>query len=72
MLKDESVWKRIGSAEQRFFSWNLVHKKGIYELCEKGQATQEYYKDVMRLCREKIKRGKAQIELHSATFVKDN
>lgn len=72
MLKDESVWKKIGLAEQRPLVGIWCIKKGVYELCEKGQATQEHYKDVMRLCREKIKRGKAQIELHLATVVKDN
>ena len=33
---------------------------------------QEDYKDVMRLCREKIRRAKAQLELHLATAIKDN
>ncbi|KAK4832671.1 LOW QUALITY PROTEIN: hypothetical protein QYF61_024967 [Mycteria americana] len=34
---------------------------------EKGQATQEDYKDIMRLCREKIRRAKAQLEPNLAT-----
>ena len=36
----------------------LQEKKRVYDLWKKGQATQEDYKDVMRLCREKIRRAK--------------
>ncbi|KAK4832285.1 LOW QUALITY PROTEIN: hypothetical protein QYF61_021684 [Mycteria americana] len=35
-------------------------------------ATQEDYKDVMKLCREKIRRAKAQLDLNLATAIKDN
>ncbi|KAK4818051.1 LOW QUALITY PROTEIN: hypothetical protein QYF61_004578 [Mycteria americana] len=38
----------------------------------KGQATQEDYKGVARLCREKIRKAKAQLELNLATAVRDN
>ncbi|KAK4812027.1 LOW QUALITY PROTEIN: hypothetical protein QYF61_025018 [Mycteria americana] len=38
----------------------------------KGQATQEDYKDAMRLDREEIRRAKAQLEPNLATAVKDN
>ena len=41
----------------------LREKRGVYDLWEKGQATQEDYKDVVRLCREKIRRTKAHLEL---------
>ena len=34
--------------------------------------TQEDYKDVVRLCREKIRKAKAQLELKLAATVKDN
>ena len=37
----------------------------------RGQAT-SYYKYVVKLCREKIRTVKAQIELNLATQVKDN
>ncbi|KAK4815667.1 hypothetical protein QYF61_005413 [Mycteria americana] len=47
-------------------------KKRVYNLWKKGQATQEDYKDIMRLCREKIRRAKAQLERNLATAVKDN
>ncbi|KAF1534966.1 hypothetical protein FQV19_0007934, partial [Eudyptula minor] len=46
--------------------------KKIYDLWKTGQATQEDYKDVMKLCREKIRRAKAHLELNLATAVKDN
>ncbi|KAK4822159.1 hypothetical protein QYF61_010420 [Mycteria americana] len=38
----------------------------------KGQATQEDYKGVARLCREKTRRAKAELELNLAAAVKDN
>ncbi|KAK4828655.1 hypothetical protein QYF61_000303 [Mycteria americana] len=47
-------------------------KKRVYDLWKKGQATQEDYKDVVRLCREKIRRAKAQLELNLATAINDN
>ncbi|KAK4816300.1 hypothetical protein QYF61_014598 [Mycteria americana] len=50
----------------------LRKKKRFYDLWKKGQATQEDYKDVVRLCREKIRRTKAQLELNLATAIKDN
>lgn len=39
---------------------------------DKWQATQKDYKDAVRLCREKFRKGKAQLELNSATSVQDN
>ncbi|KAK4827846.1 LOW QUALITY PROTEIN: hypothetical protein QYF61_021983 [Mycteria americana] len=50
----------------------LRKKRRVYDLWKKGQATQEDYKDVVRLCREKIRRTKAQLEINMATAVKDN
>ncbi|GAB0207710.1 hypothetical protein GRJ2_003236700 [Grus japonensis] len=50
----------------------LRKKRRVYGLWKKGQATQEDYKDIVRLCREKIRRAKAQLELNLATAVKDN
>ncbi|KAK4815376.1 hypothetical protein QYF61_001364 [Mycteria americana] len=38
----------------------------------KGRATQEDYKGVARLCREKIRRAKVELELNLAAAVKDN
>ncbi len=53
-------------------SVTIQEKKRVYGLWKKGQATQEDYKDVVRLCREKIRRAKAQLELNLATVIKDN
>lgn len=39
---------------------------------KKGQATQEDYKDAMRLYKEQSRRAKAQVELNLAIVVKDN
>jgi len=50
----------------------LRKRKRMYDLWRNRQATQEDYKDVMRLCREKIRRAKAQLELNLSTAVKDS
>ncbi|KAK4831229.1 hypothetical protein QYF61_016327 [Mycteria americana] len=50
----------------------LRKKRRVYNLWKKGQATQEDYKGVARLCREKIRRAKAELELNLAAAVKDN
>ncbi|KAK4807164.1 hypothetical protein QYF61_024284 [Mycteria americana] len=50
----------------------LRKKRRVYDLWKKGQATQEDYKGVARLCREKIRRAKADLELNLAAAVKDN
>ncbi|KAK4823010.1 hypothetical protein QYF61_024812 [Mycteria americana] len=47
-------------------------KRRVYDLWKKGQATQEDCKGVARLCREKIRRAKAELELNLAAAVKDN
>ncbi|KAK4826301.1 hypothetical protein QYF61_007148 [Mycteria americana] len=50
----------------------LRKKRRVYDLWKKGQATQEDYKGVARLCREKIRRAKTELELNLAAGVKDN
>ncbi|KAK4811064.1 hypothetical protein QYF61_016350 [Mycteria americana] len=50
----------------------LRKKKRVYDLWKKGQATQEDYKGVVKLCREKIRRAKTELELNLAAAVKDN
>ncbi|KAK4822216.1 hypothetical protein QYF61_011857 [Mycteria americana] len=50
----------------------LRKKRRVYDLWKKGWATQEDYKGVARLCREKIRRAKAELELNLAAAVKDN
>lgn len=43
----------------------------MYDLQKKRQAAQDDYRDVMRLCREKIRVAKAQIRINLATAIKD-
>ncbi|KAK4818945.1 hypothetical protein QYF61_022210 [Mycteria americana] len=50
----------------------LRKKRRVYDLWKKGQTTQEDYKGVARLCRGKIRRAKAELELNLAAAVKDN
>ena len=50
----------------------LREKKRIYLLWKKGQATQKEYKEVVKICREKIRKAKAQLELNLAAGVKGN
>ena len=50
----------------------LQEKKRIYLLWKKGRATQKEYKEVVKMCREKIRKAKAQLELNLATGVKGN
>ncbi|KAK4809102.1 LOW QUALITY PROTEIN: hypothetical protein QYF61_004038 [Mycteria americana] len=47
-------------------------ERRVYDLWKKGRASQEDYKGVARLCREKIRRAKAERELNLAAAVKDN
>lgn len=47
-------------------------KKRVYGFWKKGQATQEDYKDFMRLWRKKIRRAKAQLGLNLDTTITDN
>lgn len=46
--------------------------KKAYLLWKKMEATQEDNKEVQRICREKIRKAKVQLELYLATGVKDN
>jgi len=57
--------------EQRALA-GTQEKRRVYVLWKNGQATQEDYKDIVRLCREKVRRAKAQLELSLATAVKGN
>ncbi|KAK4817214.1 hypothetical protein QYF61_003738 [Mycteria americana] len=50
----------------------LRKKRRVYDLWKKGRASQEDYKGVARLCREKIRMAKTELELNLAAAVKDN
>ncbi|KAK4822208.1 hypothetical protein QYF61_011849 [Mycteria americana] len=47
-------------------------KRRVYHFWKKGQATQEEYRDLVKSCKEKIRKAKAQLEPNLATVVKDN
>lgn len=70
MLKDESVGKEVSLAQQRALVGTCREK--FYNLWKKGQATHQDYKGAMRLCREKTRRAKAQLELDLNTGEKDH
>ncbi|GAB0180024.1 hypothetical protein GRJ2_000467700 [Grus japonensis] len=50
----------------------LRWKKKVYACWKQGQAMWEDYRDAARLCREKIRAAKAQLELKLASTVGDN
>lgn len=50
----------------------LREKKRLYHLWKEGKASQGMFKEVVRLCRNKIREAKAQLELKLATSVKGN
>ncbi|KAK4828567.1 hypothetical protein QYF61_027657 [Mycteria americana] len=50
----------------------LREKQRVYHFWKKGQATQEEYWDLVKSCREEIRKAKAQLELNLATVVRDN
>ncbi|KAK4824987.1 hypothetical protein QYF61_022513 [Mycteria americana] len=60
-------WNRLPREVVDIPSFKVTFKETF-----KGQATQEDYKGVARLCREKIRRAKAELELSLAAAVKDN
>ncbi|KAK4822413.1 hypothetical protein QYF61_015160 [Mycteria americana] len=50
----------------------LKRKKKLYDLWKQGQASQEDYRAVVRICREKTRKAKAELELKLASVVSDN
>ncbi|KAF1472608.1 hypothetical protein FQV18_0007885, partial [Eudyptula minor novaehollandiae] len=50
----------------------LRKKRRVYRLWKKGQATQGEYRDLVRSCREEMRKAKAQLEHNLAAVVKDN
>ena len=58
-------------AKQRPLAGTQEQKESLWSL-ESGQATYDDYRYVVKLCREKIRRAKTQLELNLVTKVKDN
>ena len=50
----------------------MVKLKGRRELHKQGQVSWEEYRDAARLCRDEVRRAKAQLELNLARNVKNN
>eukprot|EP00076_Gallus_gallus_P037701 XP_025003239.1 uncharacterized protein LOC112531714 [Gallus gallus] len=50
----------------------LKNKRKVYGLWKSGQATYDDYRYVVKLCREKVRKAEAQLELNLATKVKEN
>ncbi|KAK4831434.1 hypothetical protein QYF61_017565 [Mycteria americana] len=50
----------------------LKRKKELYDLWKRGQASQEDYRAMVRICREKTRNAKAQLDLKLASVVSDN
>lgn len=66
LLSIEYTWHRRDLLELR------RKKKKVYDLWKKWQATQEGYKDAVRLRREEVRRTKGWLELNLDATVKDN
>lgn len=47
-----------------------LKKKIVLYLWKKGEVTQEEYEDVARICRQKIRKAKDQLELNLADLLK--
>ena len=69
--KSELVRKMSGLKGHGAFSRNSGRKECASTL-QRGAATQEVFKDVVRSCRKKIREVTAQLSLNLATSVKDN
>ena len=67
-----SWWARRPDWLNRDLWLELKNKREVYGLWKSGQATYDDYRYVVKLCREKIRKAKAQLELNLATKVKDN
>jgi len=70
-MKDKPEGKKTNLAEQRALV-GTQEKRRVYVLWKKGQATQEDYKDIVKLCREEVTRAKAQLKLSLASAIEDN
>ncbi|KAK4813457.1 hypothetical protein QYF61_006248 [Mycteria americana] len=71
-LSEQSSCRAHSSSALHASRTTLDRMEDFEEDPRKGRATQEDYKGVARLCREKIRRAKAELELNLAAAVKDN
>ena len=54
------------------FLVEVRQKIKVYGMWKEGQATWEEYRNVVRTCREAMRKAKAHLELNLARDVKDN
>lgn len=59
MLKDKLAERKTSLAEQGAFA--IIQGKRTYDLWNKIRATLEEYKNILRSCREKIRKAIAQL-----------
>ena len=71
MLKDELVGKKTSLVEQKALAGTREKKESLYSL-EEGAGRSRGQQGYVRLCREKVRRAKAQLELSLTTAIKDN
>ena len=71
MLQDKLTGKMTSLAEWEALA-GTQEKRRIYHLWKKGQVAREEYRDLVRSCREEIRKAKAQLELRVVTVVRDN
>ena len=67
-----SQWARRPDCLKRDLWLDLKTKRMVHVLWKSGQATYDDYRYVVKLCREKIRKAKAELELNLATKVKDD
>ncbi|KAF1548265.1 RNA-directed DNA polymerase from mobile element jockey, partial [Eudyptula albosignata] len=72
VCRKKNGWGRRPAWLNRELLQGLRKKRRVYRLWKKGQATQEEYRDLVRSCREEMRKAKAQLEHNLAAVVKDN
>jgi len=72
MYHKTNCWGRQQAWLNRELLLGLRRKRRVYHFWKQEQVTQEEYRDLIRLSREKIRKAKAHLELSLATVVRDN
>ncbi|KAF1522501.1 putative RNA-directed DNA polymerase from transposon X-element, partial [Eudyptula albosignata] len=72
VCRKKNGWGRRPAWLNRELLQGLRKKRRVYRLWKKGQATQGEYRDLVRSCREEMRKAKAQLEHNLAAVVKDN
>ncbi|KAF1503200.1 hypothetical protein FQV18_0001221, partial [Eudyptula minor novaehollandiae] len=72
VCRKKNGWGRRPAWLNRDLLLGFRKKRRVYRLWKKGQATQGEYRDLVRSCREEMRKAKAQLERNLASVVKDN